>query len=69
MKLYKILLKKWSKKVCAIYIKRDTAKQTYKFKGTAEWEGGPKGSKTEAYLYWHTPEEWANLIWNWVMTT
>ncbi|KAG1057535.1 hypothetical protein G6F46_001764 [Rhizopus delemar] len=38
-------------------------------KGTAEWEGGPKGSKTEAYLYWHTPEEWANLIWNWINET
>lgn len=34
--------------------------------GTAEWEGGSKGPKTEALIYWHTPEDWANLIWNWV---
>ncbi|RCI02849.1 hypothetical protein CU098_002887, partial [Rhizopus stolonifer] len=38
-------------------------------KGTAEWEGGAKGPKTEAFLYWHTPKEWANLIWNWVNET
>lgn len=34
--------------------------------GTAEWEGGSKGPKSEALIYWHTPEEWANLVWNWV---
>lgn len=34
--------------------------------GTAEWEGGNKGPKSEALIYWHTPEEWANLVWNWV---
>lgn len=34
--------------------------------GTAEWEGGAKGPKSEALIYWHTPEDWANLIWNWV---
>lgn len=34
--------------------------------GTAEWEGGSKGPKSEALIYWHTPEDWANLIWNWV---
>ncbi|CEG72820.1 hypothetical protein G6F70_003171 [Rhizopus microsporus] len=38
-------------------------------KGTAEWEGGPKGPRTEALIYWHTPEEWANLIWNWINET
>ena len=38
----------------------------YLYEGTAEWEGGPKGPRTEALIYWHTPEEWANLIWNWV---
>ncbi|KAI9260820.1 ESCRT-II complex subunit-domain-containing protein [Sporodiniella umbellata] len=38
-------------------------------KGTAEWVGGAKGKKTEALLFWHTPEEWANLIWNWVNET
>lgn len=36
------------------------------YEGTAEWEGGTKGPRTEALLYWHTSEEWANLIWNWV---
>lgn len=34
--------------------------------GTAEWEGGNKGPRSEALIYWHTPDEWANLIWNWV---
>lgn len=34
--------------------------------GTADWEGGSKGSRTEAFIYWNTPEAWANLIWNWV---
>lgn len=38
-------------------------------KGTAEWEGGSKGPKTEAYIYWNTPEAWANLIWNWINET
>ncbi|RCI04556.1 hypothetical protein CU098_002262, partial [Rhizopus stolonifer] len=38
-------------------------------KGTAEWEGGSKGGKTEALLYWHTPEDWANLIWDWINQT
>ncbi|CAO0802805.1 unnamed protein product [Mucor circinelloides] len=38
-------------------------------KGTAEWEGGSKGPKTEALIYWHTPEDWANLIWNWINET
>ncbi|KAI8971586.1 ESCRT-II complex subunit-domain-containing protein [Mycotypha africana] len=38
-------------------------------KGTAEWEGGSKGLKSEALIYWHTPDEWANLIWNWVNET
>ncbi len=34
--------------------------------GSAEWEGGAKGSKSEAFIYWYTPEEWANMIWDWV---
>ncbi|KAG2203342.1 hypothetical protein INT46_005493 [Mucor plumbeus] len=38
-------------------------------KGTAEWEGGSKGPKSEALIYWHTPEDWANLIWNWINET
>ncbi|GAA5809695.1 hypothetical protein MFLAVUS_003108 [Mucor flavus] len=38
-------------------------------KGTAEWEGGNKGPKSEALIYWHTPEEWANLVWNWINET
>ena len=38
-------------------------------KGTAEWEGGSKGPKNEAWIYWLTPEEWANSIWGWVRDT
>ncbi|KAL1929125.1 hypothetical protein VTP01DRAFT_2184 [Rhizomucor pusillus] len=34
--------------------------------GAAEWEGGSKGPKTEALIYWHKPEEWANMILEWV---
>ncbi|KAI7907496.1 ESCRT-II complex subunit-domain-containing protein [Cokeromyces recurvatus] len=37
--------------------------------GNAEWEGGSKGQKNEVLIYWHTPEEWANLIWNWINET
>lgn len=33
--------------------------------GAAEWVGG-KGSKVQALLYWLKPEEWANMISNWV---
>ncbi|KAI8376681.1 ESCRT-II complex subunit-domain-containing protein [Choanephora cucurbitarum] len=38
-------------------------------RGTAEWEGPSKTSKTEALIYWHTPEDWANLIWTWMNET
>ncbi|KAI9316396.1 ESCRT-II complex subunit-domain-containing protein [Dichotomocladium elegans] len=34
--------------------------------GSAEWEGGSKGPKAVALVYWRKPEEWANLIWAWV---
>jgi ESCRT-II complex subunit len=33
--------------------------------GAAGWVGG-KGSKVQALLYWLKPEEWANMISNWV---
>jgi len=32
--------------------------------GQAEWVG--KGTKLQAILYWLKPEEWANMISNWV---
>lgn len=35
-------------------------------KGNAEWEGGPKGAKSQAVIYWRKPDDWANLIWTWV---
>ncbi|KAI8370601.1 ESCRT-II complex subunit-domain-containing protein [Radiomyces spectabilis] len=34
--------------------------------GTADWEGGSKGDKSQALIYWRKPEDWANLIWTWV---
>ncbi|KAG0174525.1 hypothetical protein DFQ28_005818 [Apophysomyces sp. BC1034] len=34
--------------------------------GTAEWEGGPKGPKAQAWIYWRKPDDWANMIWTWV---
>jgi hypothetical protein len=33
--------------------------------GQAEWVG-KKGTKVQALLYWLKPEEWANMISNWV---
>jgi len=33
--------------------------------GQAEWVG--KGTKIQSILYWHKPEEWANMISNWVL--
>ncbi|KAI8373730.1 ESCRT-II complex subunit-domain-containing protein [Blakeslea trispora] len=35
-------------------------------KGTAEWDSK---TKNEVLIYWHTPEDWANLIWHWVNET
>ncbi|KAJ8661190.1 hypothetical protein O0I10_002938 [Lichtheimia ornata] len=35
-------------------------------KGNAEWEGGAKGTKSQAVIYWRKPDDWANLIWTWV---
>ena len=35
--------------------------------GQAEWIG--KGSRVEALLYWLKPEEWANMIANWIDDT
>jgi ESCRT-II complex subunit VPS25 len=32
--------------------------------GQAEW--AMKGTKVQALLYWLKPEEWANMISNWV---
>jgi ESCRT-II complex subunit VPS25 len=32
--------------------------------GQAEWVG--KGTRVQAILYWLKPEEWANMISNWV---
>lgn len=32
--------------------------------GQAEWAG--KSTRVQALLYWHKPEEWANMISNWV---
>ncbi|RIA91711.1 ESCRT-II complex subunit-domain-containing protein [Glomus cerebriforme] len=36
-------------------------------RGTAEWESPPK--KVSAIIYWRKPEEWANLINNWILET
>lgn len=33
--------------------------------GQAEWVGG-KGTRVHALLYWLKPEEWANMMSNWV---
>ena len=35
--------------------------------GQAEWVGGGKGIRVQAILYWLKPEEWANMISNWVI--
>ncbi|KAI8982650.1 ESCRT-II complex subunit-domain-containing protein [Pilobolus umbonatus] len=35
-------------------------------RGSAEWVSR---SKTEAWIYWHSLEEWADRIWNWVQET
>ncbi|ORY98869.1 ESCRT-II complex subunit-domain-containing protein [Syncephalastrum racemosum] len=37
--------------------------------GVAEWEGGNKGPKTHAVIYWRKPDDWANLILQWVTET
>ncbi|KAI9487678.1 MAG: ESCRT-II complex subunit-domain-containing protein [Benjaminiella poitrasii] len=37
--------------------------------GHAEWEGSSRESKSAALIYWHTPEDWANLIWKWINET
>ena len=34
--------------------------------GQAEWVG--KGIRVQAILYWLKPEEWANMISNWVFS-
>lgn len=36
------------------------------YTGAAEWEGGSKGPKIEALIYWRKPEDWANVILEWV---
>lgn len=39
--------------------------------GRAEWVGEQKkGAETKeaAWIYWRTPEEWANMIYSWVST-
>lgn len=38
-------------------------------KGNAEWEGGNKGPRSQALIYWRKPDDWANLIWTWVCTS
>lgn len=39
--------------------------------GRAEWVGEQKkGAETKeaVWIYWRTPEEWANMIYSWVST-
>ncbi|KAI9488427.1 vacuolar protein sorting 25 [Zychaea mexicana] len=38
-------------------------------RGDAEWEDGPKGTKSQAVIYWRKPSDWATLILNWVNET
>jgi len=33
--------------------------------GQAEWVG--KNTRVQALLFWYKPEEWANMISNWVL--
>ncbi|CAB5358441.1 ESCRT-II complex, vps25 subunit [Rhizophagus irregularis] len=40
---------------------------TMVYRGTAEWD--PPSKKDSAIIYWRKPEDWANLINNWVLET
>ncbi|KAJ1991363.1 hypothetical protein H4R33_001379 [Dimargaris cristalligena] len=34
--------------------------------GRAEWLDDKKTSRNQCLIYWHSPEEWADLIYQWI---